>query len=55
MRANATGIARAPRAGVVFRPDRPPEGLQQMVRATEHVGVEELWLWEDRFLQGRIA
>jgi hypothetical protein len=29
--------------------------LQQMAHATEHVGVEELWLWEDRFLQGRIA
>jgi hypothetical protein len=54
-RANATGIARAPRARVVFRPDRPPEGLQLMVRATEDVGVEELWLWEDCFLQGGIA
>ena len=46
MRANATGIATAPRAGVVLRPNRPPESLHKMVPATEHVGVEELWLSE---------
>jgi alkanesulfonate monooxygenase SsuD/methylene tetrahydromethanopterin reductase-like flavin-dependent oxidoreductase (luciferase family) len=55
MPADTTGIGSAPRVGAVFRPDGPPECLQQVARAAEHARVEELWLWEDCFLQGGIA
>lgn len=40
-----------PALGVVFRPQLPPEELRSVVEAVEAAGVEELWLWEDCFLQ----
>lgn len=40
-----------PALGVVFRPQLPPEELRPVVEAVEAAGVEELWLWEDCFLQ----
>ncbi|MEN4475637.1 LLM class flavin-dependent oxidoreductase [Mycolicibacterium cosmeticum] len=43
------------RVGVVWRPDFPPGALAEFACAAEHAGVDELWLWEDCFLQGGIA
>jgi alkanesulfonate monooxygenase SsuD/methylene tetrahydromethanopterin reductase-like flavin-dependent oxidoreductase (luciferase family) len=41
--------------GTVFLPQLPPERLRPVVRAAEEAGLEELWLWEDSFLEGGIA
>ncbi len=41
--------------GVVFRPQLPPEELRGAVEAAEAAGVEELWLWEDCFLEGGLT
>ncbi|MER7044702.1 LLM class flavin-dependent oxidoreductase [Streptomyces jumonjinensis] len=41
--------------GVVFRPQLPPERLRAMARAADASGLEELWLWEDCFLESGIA
>jgi alkanesulfonate monooxygenase SsuD/methylene tetrahydromethanopterin reductase-like flavin-dependent oxidoreductase (luciferase family) len=41
--------------GAIFRPQSPPERLRDVVRAAEHAGLDELWLWEDCFLQSGIA
>ena len=47
----ATGIS----LGVVFRPQSPPEDLRAVVDHTEDAGVEQLWLWEDCFLEGGLT
>jgi alkanesulfonate monooxygenase SsuD/methylene tetrahydromethanopterin reductase-like flavin-dependent oxidoreductase (luciferase family) len=41
--------------GVVFRPQYPPEELRSAVEAAEAAGVDELWLWEDCFLEGGLT
>ncbi|MEU0084363.1 LLM class flavin-dependent oxidoreductase [Streptomyces sp. NPDC006274] len=41
--------------GAVFRPQLPPERLREMVRTADAAGLEELWLWEDCFLESGIA
>ncbi|GHH51237.1 LLM class flavin-dependent oxidoreductase [Streptomyces candidus] len=41
--------------GAVFRPQLAPERLRPLVRAAEEAGLEELWLWEDCFLESGIA
>ncbi|WP_433566322.1 LLM class flavin-dependent oxidoreductase [Nocardia sp. CA-151230] len=41
--------------GVVFRPQQPPERLRDVVRAADESGLDQLWLWEDCFLEGGIA
>jgi len=41
--------------GVVFRPQLPPEELRAAVEAAEAAGIDELWLWEDCFLQGGLT
>ncbi|MEU9187854.1 LLM class flavin-dependent oxidoreductase [Streptomyces sp. NPDC048484] len=41
--------------GAVFRPQLPPERLRALARAAEDAGLEELWLWEDCFLEGGIS
>jgi alkanesulfonate monooxygenase SsuD/methylene tetrahydromethanopterin reductase-like flavin-dependent oxidoreductase (luciferase family) len=41
--------------GAVFRPQLPPERLRDVARAAEEAGLEELWLWEDCFLESGIA
>lgn len=41
--------------GAVFRPQSPPEQLRDVARAAEDAGLDELWLWEDCFLQSGIA
>jgi alkanesulfonate monooxygenase SsuD/methylene tetrahydromethanopterin reductase-like flavin-dependent oxidoreductase (luciferase family) len=41
--------------GVVFLPQNPPERLRPIAEAADAAGLEELWLWEDCFLEGGIA
>lgn len=41
--------------GAVFLPQQPPELLRSTVRAAEEAGLEELWLWEDCFLESGVA
>lgn len=41
--------------GVVFRPQSPPEELRGVVEDLEDAGVDELWLWEDCFLEGGLT
>ncbi|CAM5285294.1 oxidoreductase [Streptomyces spiroverticillatus] len=41
--------------GVVFRPQLAPEKLRPLVRAADAAGLEELWLWEDCFLESGVA
>jgi alkanesulfonate monooxygenase SsuD/methylene tetrahydromethanopterin reductase-like flavin-dependent oxidoreductase (luciferase family) len=41
--------------GAVFRPQSPPERLREVVRLADDAGLDELWLWEDCFLQSGIA
>ena len=41
--------------GTVFLPQLPPERLRRIARTADDAGLEELWLWEDCFLEGGIA
>jgi alkanesulfonate monooxygenase SsuD/methylene tetrahydromethanopterin reductase-like flavin-dependent oxidoreductase (luciferase family) len=41
--------------GVVFRPQSPPERLRAAVEAADAAGIDELWLWEDCFLEGGLS
>ncbi|KOX10832.1 LLM class flavin-dependent oxidoreductase [Nocardiopsis sp. NRRL B-16309] len=41
--------------GAVFRPQLPPERLRGVVRAADEAGLDELWLWEDCFLESGVA
>ncbi|MEW2162548.1 LLM class flavin-dependent oxidoreductase [Streptomyces sp. NPDC007084] len=41
--------------GVVFRPQLPPERLRSVARAADAAGLDELWLWEDCFLEGGVS
>lgn len=41
--------------GVVFRPQFPPERLKAVARAADDAGLDELWLWEDCFLESGLA
>lgn len=43
------------RLGVVWRPDFDPRTLAESCAQAEHAGFDEVWLWEDCFLQGGIA
>jgi alkanesulfonate monooxygenase SsuD/methylene tetrahydromethanopterin reductase-like flavin-dependent oxidoreductase (luciferase family) len=43
------------RLGAVFRPQSPPERLRDVARAADDAGLDELWLWEDCFLESGIA
>jgi 5,10-methylenetetrahydromethanopterin reductase len=45
----------APRIGVVFRPQLPPERLREYVTGAEAAGLDEVWLWEDCFLEGGLT
>ncbi|HEY0950487.1 LLM class flavin-dependent oxidoreductase [Nocardioides sp.] len=47
----STGIS----TGIVFRPQSPPEELRAVVAHAEDAGVEQLWLWEDCFLEGGLT
>jgi alkanesulfonate monooxygenase SsuD/methylene tetrahydromethanopterin reductase-like flavin-dependent oxidoreductase (luciferase family) len=41
--------------GATFRPQNPPENLKAAVRLADELGLDELWLWEDCFLNGGIS
>ncbi|RII14693.1 Phthiodiolone/phenolphthiodiolone dimycocerosates ketoreductase [Streptomyces sp. YIM 130001] len=41
--------------GAVFRPQLPPERLRDVALAADRAGLDELWLWEDCFLESGIA
>jgi alkanesulfonate monooxygenase SsuD/methylene tetrahydromethanopterin reductase-like flavin-dependent oxidoreductase (luciferase family) len=41
--------------GAIFLPQNPPETLRGVARAADEAGLEELWLWEDCFLQGGVS
>jgi alkanesulfonate monooxygenase SsuD/methylene tetrahydromethanopterin reductase-like flavin-dependent oxidoreductase (luciferase family) len=41
--------------GAIFLPNNPPESLRDIARAADDAGLEELWIWEDCFLNGGIS
>ncbi|MFI6035256.1 LLM class flavin-dependent oxidoreductase [Streptomyces sp. NPDC051315] len=41
--------------GAVFRPQLPPERLRGVARLADGTGLDELWLWEDCFLEAGIS
>ena len=41
--------------GAIFLPQNPPERLRDVARAADEAGLEQLWLWEDCFLNSGIA
>jgi alkanesulfonate monooxygenase SsuD/methylene tetrahydromethanopterin reductase-like flavin-dependent oxidoreductase (luciferase family) len=41
--------------GVVFRPQLPPERLREFVSQAEAAGLDDVWLWEDCFLEGGLT
>jgi alkanesulfonate monooxygenase SsuD/methylene tetrahydromethanopterin reductase-like flavin-dependent oxidoreductase (luciferase family) len=48
-------VSKAPRVGVVFRPQLPPERLREFALSAEAAGLDDLWLWEDCFLEGGLT
>jgi alkanesulfonate monooxygenase SsuD/methylene tetrahydromethanopterin reductase-like flavin-dependent oxidoreductase (luciferase family) len=45
-----------PTIGVTFRPQLPPEELRAVVEAADAAAaVDEVWLWEDCFLEGGLT
>src|SRR5260370_13886331 len=47
--------ASLPRVGIVFRPQLPPERLREFVASAETAGRDDVWLWEDCFLEGGLT
>jgi alkanesulfonate monooxygenase SsuD/methylene tetrahydromethanopterin reductase-like flavin-dependent oxidoreductase (luciferase family) len=45
----------APRVGILFRPQLPPERLREFVISAEAAGLDDLWLWEDCFAEGGLT
>ncbi|MEU4219815.1 LLM class flavin-dependent oxidoreductase [Actinoplanes sp. NPDC026623] len=41
--------------GAVFLPSNPPERLRDIACAADDAGLEQLWLWEDCFLNGGVS
>jgi alkanesulfonate monooxygenase SsuD/methylene tetrahydromethanopterin reductase-like flavin-dependent oxidoreductase (luciferase family) len=41
--------------GVVIRPQSPPESFPELFRSAEALGLQQVWLWEDCFLEGGIS
>ena len=41
--------------GAIFLPSNPPETLPAVARAADAAGLDELWLWEDCFLNGGLT
>jgi len=39
----------------VFRPQLPPEQLRSFVTAADAAGLDDVWLWEDCFLEGGLT
>jgi 5,10-methylenetetrahydromethanopterin reductase len=47
--------SRIPRVGILFRPQLPPERLREFVISAELAGLDDLWMWEDCFLEGGLT
>jgi 5,10-methylenetetrahydromethanopterin reductase len=47
--------SRIPRVGILFRPQLPPERLHEYVISAELAGLDDLWMWEDCFLEGGLT
>jgi alkanesulfonate monooxygenase SsuD/methylene tetrahydromethanopterin reductase-like flavin-dependent oxidoreductase (luciferase family) len=47
--------SRIPRVGILFRPQLPPERLREFVVSAEAAGFDDLWMWEDCFLEGGLT
>lgn len=45
----------ANRLGVILRPQQPPESLVAAAQRAEALGLDEMWVFEDCFLEGGIA
>jgi alkanesulfonate monooxygenase SsuD/methylene tetrahydromethanopterin reductase-like flavin-dependent oxidoreductase (luciferase family) len=41
--------------GIVFRPQLPPERLRDFLTEAEAGGLDDVWLWEDCFLEGGLT
>ncbi|MDY7084337.1 MAG: LLM class flavin-dependent oxidoreductase [Actinomycetota bacterium] len=41
--------------GAIFLPSNPPETLRSVAQAADQAGLEELWIWEDCFLNGGLT
>ncbi|WP_305789188.1 LLM class flavin-dependent oxidoreductase [Symbioplanes lichenis] len=41
--------------GAIFLPSNPPEQLLEVARVADRSGLDQLWLWEDSFLNSGIA
>jgi alkanesulfonate monooxygenase SsuD/methylene tetrahydromethanopterin reductase-like flavin-dependent oxidoreductase (luciferase family) len=41
--------------GILFRPQLPPERLREYVVSAETAGLDDLWMWEDCFLEGGLT
>lgn len=41
--------------GCIFLPSTPPDGVLPFAQAADAAGLEEVWLWEDCFLESGIA
>ncbi|MFI8190976.1 LLM class flavin-dependent oxidoreductase [Streptomyces sp. NPDC085946] len=41
--------------GAILRPQLPPERFRSLARLADGTGLDELWLWEDCFLEGGIS
>lgn len=41
--------------GATFRPQLPPERLRSLAQAADESGLDDLWLWEDCFLEGAVS
>ncbi|MCO8272751.1 LLM class flavin-dependent oxidoreductase [Actinoplanes sp. TRM 88003] len=41
--------------GAIFLPSNPPESLRSVAQAADQAGLEELWIWEDCFLNGGLT
>ena len=55
MTTSATNAMTAPRLGVAFVPNQPPEQLRSLAQAADAAGLDELWVWEDCFKESGIA
>ncbi|MFH8934701.1 LLM class flavin-dependent oxidoreductase [Streptomyces griseosporeus] len=41
--------------GAIIRPQLPPERFRGLVQLADRAGLEEVWLWEDCFLEGGVS
>ncbi|MFI6073478.1 LLM class flavin-dependent oxidoreductase [Actinoplanes sp. NPDC051343] len=41
--------------GAIALPNNPPETLREIATTADRAGLDELWLWEDCFLNGGVA